>query len=475
MIFIDLETFRKHKLNDIEAGNFETPLGEVTQVTELVLNHPHSQSKVFSSVILDDICVKVGEAAWAHTSMKAPPAEVRSKTQDEPKEESQRPWLFIATYMYPAGGHTKVMEDYIKLAQGRPCVVVLTNIANGDPVVHRDQLYVEEVKNLGAQADISVTGNLTEKLQWLQMKIVELNPAKTFLFNHYYDSVAVAASVVAPPGTAYFLHHADYKFSLGVQAEHLNHIDFHAAGLCLCRDKLKVPNQVYWPLSATDMGIRAEDSFYKNGRLTTATSGAYHKFTSPYPYKYIELIPHIIRTTDGFHVHIGELTAEVRAEIDQHLDRNGVPRERFIYVPVVKSVWQAMSDYGVDVYMPSFPTGGNKASIEAMGSGTPVLSHLGMGPFRFILGGDFAMYPEAVRWKHPDELFDGLRQLNHVDVLKAHRLKARASYDAHYAEHFTRALINDARLEHEGLHRIHIDTVDPVDVQDFIFNEHYNP
>ena len=33
MIFIDLETFRKHKLNDIAAGNFETPLGEVTQVT----------------------------------------------------------------------------------------------------------------------------------------------------------------------------------------------------------------------------------------------------------------------------------------------------------------------------------------------------------------------------------------------------------------------------------------------------------
>mgnify|MGYP000973965600 FL=1 len=115
MIFIDLETFRKHKLNDIAAGHFETPLGEVTQVTELVLNHPHSQSKVFSSVILDDICVKVGEAAWAHTSMKAP-SEVRSPTQDEPKEESQRPWLFIATYMYPAGGHTKVMEDYIKLA-----------------------------------------------------------------------------------------------------------------------------------------------------------------------------------------------------------------------------------------------------------------------------------------------------------------------------------------------------------------------
>ena len=466
MIFIDLETFRKHKFNDIAAGNFETPLGEVTQVTELILNHPHSQSKVFSSAILDDICAKVGAAAWAKASPKPTPAR---------QEESQRPWLFIATYMYPAGGHTKVMEDYIKLANGRPCIVLLTNIANGDPVVHRDQLYVEEVKRLGAQAEISTSGNLTEKLHWLQHQITTLNPAKTFLFNHYYDSVALAASVVAPRGTGYFLHHADYKFSLGVQAEHLNHIDFHAAGLCLCRDKLKVPNQVYWPLSATDMGIRAEDSFYKNGRLTTATSGAYHKFTSPYPYKYAELILHIIRTTDGFHVHIGELTAEVMTEIEQHLANNGVPRERFIYVPVVKSVWQAMSDYGVDVYMPSFPTGGNKASIEVMGSGTPVLSHLGMGPFRFILGGDFAMYSEALRWKHPDELFDGLRQLNHIDVLKAHRLHARANYDANYAEHFTRALINNECAAHEGLQGIRIETVDPVDAQDFIFNEHYNP
>ena len=85
------------------------------------------------------------------------------------------------------------------------------------------------------------------------------------------------------------------------------------------------------------------------------------------------------------------------------------------------------------------------------------------------------MYPEALRWKHPDELFDALRQLNHIDVLKAHRLAARANYDANYAEHFTRDLINDASLVHEGLLNIQIDTVDPVDVQDFIFNEHYNP
>ncbi|TDR32489.1 hypothetical protein [Hydromonas duriensis] len=464
MNFIDLETFRINKRAQIAAGQYEAPLIETMQIAEMILNHPRAQSRVFSSDILDDVCIKAGEAAWAQVSPKPPTSSL---------SEAERPWLFIATYMYPAGGHTKVMEDYIKLANGRPCVVLLTNLGNGDPVVHREQLYVDEVKRLGARADISVTGGVLDKLRWLQEKIVTLNPAKTFLFNHYYDSVALAASVVVPRGTGYFLHHADYKFSLGVQAAHLNHIDFHAAGLCLCRDKLKVPNQVYWPLSATDYGARTADDFYKNGRLTTASSGAYHKYTSPYPYSYADLIPHIISATDGCHVHIGELPAEVLAQIASNLAQHGIPRERLIYVPVVPSIWQAMSAYGVDVYLPSFPTGGNKATIEVMGSGTPVVSHLGMGPFRFILGGDFAVYTDALRWKHPDELFAALRQMNYLEVLQQHRLAARANYDLNYAEHFTRALIHDERLAHEGLHEIQIDTVNPEDVQDFIFNEHY--
>lgn len=464
MDFIDLEQFRKDKLKDIAAGRFDAPLAELTQIAELVLNNPRAQSKVFSSAILDDVAAKIGHAAWASNAQKPQPQTL---------DEAQRPWLFIATYMYPAGGHTKVMEDYIKLADGRPCVVLLTNLANGDPEVHRGQLYVDEVNRLGAMSSISTSGGLTDKLNWLQHQIATLNPAKTFLFNHFYDSVALAASVVAPAGTGYFLHHSDYKFSLGVQAAHLNHIDFHPAGLCLCRDKLKVPNQVYWPLSATDSGIRGDNSFYKNGRFTTASSGAPLKYDAPYPYSYFDLIAPIICATDGMHVHIGDLNVEQLARIHNGLAQNGVPLERFVHVPVVKSVWQAMTDYGVDVYLPSFPTGGNKATIEAMGSGTPVVSHLGMGAYRFILGGDFIMYPEVLRWKHPDELFAVLQHMNRIEVLTQHRVLARGQYDSSYAEHFTHELIQHPERTFEAKNHIAIDTVDPVDLQDFLFNEHF--
>lgn len=456
MSFIDINQFKNQQLADIAAGNIDAALARVSQMAYEVSSNPRALSKVLGSIELDEVCRAAGQAMLPNIT--------RGAVSDE------QPWLFIATYLYDQGGHTRVLEDYIKFANGQKCVVILTNPANGDPIINKGDLFTDEVERLGARVEISLGGSSVEKLRWLQQKIVDLNPARTFLFNHFYDSIAVAAAQAIAPATGYFLHHADYRFSLGVYTECLNHIDFHPAGLCMCRDKLKVANQVYWPFSATDDGVRDASSFHKNGRLTTGTSGAPAKFAPPYPFNYFDYVPQIIAAVDGAHVHIGRLSDEQIAGIHRGLDERNLPRERFIYVPNVPSVWRALVEYGVDVYLPSFPVGGNKATLEAMGSGTPIISHVGMGDYRYLLGGDFMTYPQAPRWTTIDEFGAALGVMQTAGNLQQHRLHARAHYDAYFSETLARRALNDASRD---LPTLDLPTFNPMSLQDFYFYEAY--
>lgn len=458
MNFIDVDQFVRDQLNELANGQLDAVLGRVSQMAHDVSSHPRALSKVLASPELDELCRVAGQSTLAQLN-------------HTPANLAEKPWLFIATYLYDNGGHTRVLEDFIKFADGKKCIVLLTNLANGDPVIHKGDLYVDEVARLGADTEICLGGGLADKLRWLQQKIVDLQPERTFLFHHFYDSVAIAACEAIPPGSGYLLHHADYRFSLGVHTACLNHIDFHAAGLCACRDKIKVKNQVYWPMSASDDGIRSAESFYKNGRFTTASSGAPAKFNVPYPYNYFDLIGRMVHATDGAHVHIGRLSDDDLARIYRGLDAHGMPHERLIYVPVVPSVWRALVEFGVDVYLPSFPTGGNKATIEAMGCGTPIISHQGLGDFRYILGGDFIMYPQTPRWREPEQLLNALRSMNQLPELLKHRLAARAQYDAQHAESVARHAINTR--EAMPLPDIALETFTPMSLQDFYFYEAY--
>lgn len=461
MSFINITEFKQAQLSKIVAGQFNEVLGSVSQMAHDVAYHPRALSKVLSSFELDDVCRELGQAILSNVS------------RDAVKSNDERPWVFIATYLYNSGGHTRALEDYIHFLTGKKCVVLLTNLGNGDPIVHKGDLYVDEIERLGASCEISLQGSLVEKLCWLQQKLVALNPERTFLFNHFYDSVAIAAAEAIPEGAGYFFHHADYRFSLGVHTACLKHIDFHAAGWCVCRDKVKVERQIYIPLSAPDIGVRSEQSFYQNGCLTTASSGAPAKYSEPYPYSYLELIAPMIKATKGQHVHIGALPEAALLQIYQSMDAHGLARDRLVYLPVVPSVWRALLEYGVDVYLPSFPVGGNKATIEAMGSGTPILSHQGFGDYRYLLGGDFVVYPDAPRWTQPDGLLGQLVLMNHLEFLQQHRAFSREHYELYCSEQMTKNDLSGLASHVYHKPNFEMETFSPMSLQDFYFYESY--
>ena len=456
MEYVDLKQFQSIARQQIAAGNLDQPMVDIANLVHAVVSQRSSEARVFSSPELDALCEEIGLAARA---IRAP----YSESQDIPPNSC----LFVATELYGNGGHTRVIEDFIALSEDQTCAVIITNIHNRP----EETFYVQKLLELGAKVLFCPALSISEKLFWLQNKITALNPQRIYYFIHFWDVIAVAAAMEIRRGTGYFFHHADHNLTLGVHTPGMQHIDCHTAGFSICRHGLKIAGNKYWPLSAIDHGIRSENSFFLRGALTTACSGALIKFLPalPYPVNYFRLIPKLLQQTRGFHVHFGGLTQDILAEMQASLASHGVTPDKFIYVPWVPSLWKAMSDYGVDAYLNSFPMVGGKAIIEIMGSGTPALVHQGSYPK--LLSGLFIQYPEVMQWRDEAELYSILESCKRPELLQQHRLWARDHYNKHHRPEQLAALMRHTDLIHTETEKLTQSPLVPMDLQEFLFLE----
>ncbi|MDB5438238.1 MAG: hypothetical protein JWM33_665, partial [Caulobacteraceae bacterium] len=248
------------------------------------------------------------------------------------------------------------------------------------------------------------------------------------------DSVAIAAAQPGLTGELVFLHNADHNLTLGVTLAHSLHVDFHAKGFYNCREQEGVRNNVMWPLTADDLGPRAP--VYAKKPIRTCTCGGIEKFQpqfnrdlQPYAFPYEELAPLIPAATGGVHLHIGALTEESLKQIRDGLTRFGVPQDRFVHIPSVLSLWAALKSEQVDLYISSFPLGGGRATVEALGAGLPICVHSNYRSIFFTPENE--VYEEALVWRTPEELVGCLMDLA-PETLERHSRAARAYYDKHH-------------------------------------------
>jgi hypothetical protein len=127
----------------------------------------------------------------------------------------------------------------------------------------------------------------------------------------------------------------------------------------------------------------------------------------------------------------------------------GLPASAFVYLPYVASVWQALHDYKVDLYVTSFPYGGARTLIEVMGSGTPVVMH--QHHTSRLLGTFDMVYEHALTWKEPKELYDIVATIN-ASMLAEHAQRARQRYEQFHSEELLRRVLNaEVNLEQPTL------------------------
>jgi hypothetical protein len=449
-----LTALKQHVQDLIRQNDLNAALDAVTQFVKQIVQDPQATAEVFGSQTLDQLCQGIG--AQALLGLKPAPSPPGTASEPMPVANrfpdttpSHKPpasrIVYIVTEIYKTGGHGAVLADFIQayadLAQpdtqpDTQQVILVTDLFGIANFAEVDQRFAP----LPVTLRWSQPNTLLEKLSWLQQQLAQIQPTQVFLFNHWFDAVAIAAVQPSLTPQLFFYHHCDHQLCLGLFLPHAHHIDLHSTGFYTCQ-QMGVQNQLYIPLVAEDLGSRVKVRGDRPSGWTTCTSGSYNKFESPYDYSYIELLPQILASSGGTHIHIGTLPGEVLQQIAANLQVAGIAAERFVYQPWVPSLWDAIKTYEVDIYLNSFPLGGGRASVEVMGSGTAMIGHYNYNS-RLLSSFD-VIYPEAFFWHHPEELAAHLAQLA-PSQLADQAAHARRHYEAYHHPQILKQCLKNA-------------------------------
>ena len=392
-------------------------LDAIRDFVEAVIFDPRSVARVFSNEDVDLICRQIGKFVAGKAVRKYDQDRVSSGT------------VILATELVKAGGHVELIKDIIKhkLFDG-PITVVLTDFfARCD----RD-LIVGFAEVLGVQVRVAQGQNSTDRFMCVHHWLCEKNPQTLVLVTHNQDSLGITLAHTGVAQHVVFIHHGDHHWSLGVTCEDFTHVDVTNLGYFHCKNELGLRNR-YWPLTVNVSNIVPREApFQAKGHLVTCSSGRPEKFdASNYLHDYTEYLPRILASTQGRHIHIGDLSAEVKARLMDGLSAASISPDSFVHIDWVPSLAMALLEHQVDLYISSFPLGGGKASIEAMAAGIPLLMHSNYRS-RYHGGADLA-YKGAMIWRSEAELMAIVGGIT-SDELAHHSALARRHYERYHAD-----------------------------------------
>jgi hypothetical protein len=420
----------------LASDNIDAALRAIHLLVDQVFCEPINTAQIFGSELLDSLCQELGAANWR----KLLNDQSISIGGNDKTNHTEKVIVYIVSRLQVSGGHTAVLADIIRLGPPSRSIILVTGVSGVTDHVAIQHRF-DSIQNVSFE--YAPRGKHIDKLDWLQQKIIDINPSNVWLFNHHQDSVAVAAVQPEAGYQLHFYHHGDHHLCLGVHLSYADHVDIHPMGFHYCRDKLDIKGNRYLPMAVRDMGARPESLQFKYGsNLVTCTAAGFNKVEVPYFIQYVDVIPELLHAFGGKHIHIGRLTAMALRRISSNLRRLGVPESNFVYIPFVPSVWKAFHEYQVDLYITSFPYGGARTLIEVMGSGVPVAIHSHCTS-RLLATFDMA-YEGSFVWRDPNELYDFVRNVD-IATLNSLSKMARSRYlDFHSEYILKKALTKDA-------------------------------
>jgi glycosyltransferase involved in cell wall biosynthesis len=398
----------------LERDDVDLALRLVYNFVEHIITNPVCASAVFASRDLDALCMRIGR----HNYKRRVRLDLTA-----PTISNGRLIVFLVSRLQRSGGHSRLVQDFIRSQPDKVNLILSTEVAGPSDADYFSKLFA----NAGNVHFIRAPGgNLSARLDWLQAMLLARQPEHVYLFNHHQDSVAVAALVPELRFEASYCHHGDHHLCLGVHLSHLIHLDFHPMGFHCCREQLGIDNH-YLPLTFEDKSAddAARDYINNIGQLTTATAARFNKIEVPYYVSYLDLIPEVLATTNGRHLHIGKLSPWALRRLRSNLSRRGIESGRLIYLEWTPSVWRALQSHHVDIYLASFPYGAALTLIEAMGAGIPVILHQHM--YSRVLSCLELAYLQAFSWSEPQDLLNHLANLT-PERLQQEGLLARKRY-----------------------------------------------
>ena len=453
VIISSIEQMRARVHSALDAQDLDGAFGAINSTMVRAVQTASVREVIcFGDAEVDELCLLIGRR-WLETHRPDRKGVSPSRLSD----------LYIASTLYESGGHTPLIGDFVRSTPARRAFLALTNLANQPGGLSENILRRVALKP--SQVEVCEKINLGEKFAWLIDVIDRVRPDRIFLFNHHDDSVAVAACQPETARETIFVHHSDRLPSVGAFVSSAVHVDVTPFCFHCCRKQAGLFNNRFVPLVASDEGITAGvaegssdlslrgylDSILALLRLTkeplrTAAAGSSHKFLQDYDPRYFDAIGAVLKLTKGSHVHIGDLPDDSLARFRDVLTKCNVDPERLVHVPHVPSVWRAMSDYDIDLYIGSFHRRGARTSVEVMGSGTPAIWHVTKP--EALLHDTHMSYEGAATWRTLNDLLAIIKRIDRHWLTQQSRL-ARLHYERnHHPMLMTACLSGDVILDH---------------------------
>jgi len=341
--------------------------------------------------------------------------------------------LVIATELYQVGGHSRVVEDFMRELES-PTLVLTDMFGN----YRKEPRHLDWVLDAFPHASVITLQpqTLWGKCRALRALTHRLAPRNLFYFHHHQDPIALVGTLPHAGARKTLVHHADHNPSLGCTLPGFAHADFTDELAAVCSRELGAA-PVVLPLYVADSGLKpfspaAEDDW------TVVTSGTQVKFTRQGELALQNIVQTVLGVTRGRFIHIGPLDAEWGMEIRHHLAANGLDPNRFASTGPVPSLWQALGSIDAHIYLGSAPVAGGRAAIEAQGCGYPLAFHR-VTDDGSLLDADSIYADKSLGWRTLPELATLLSTMGRdLPRLSA---QAREFYQRHYSrERFLQVL-----------------------------------
>jgi hypothetical protein len=183
-----------------------------------------------------------------------------------------------------------------------------------------------------------------------------------------------AARTLAPERVFVFSY--DHGSSLGVLNSHFTHaIVKNPLHVALLRGVFRASEVTVLPVTF-DPKPGFEAQTHTRGDFVSATAAVRgYKFETEVD-SISEVIPAVLLTTGGKHVHIGPLSEELVNEIHLNLDAIGISRHRFSMVGLAESLTSELIEKSVSLFIHSWPVPSARTSVEILSLGLPSIHHV---------------------------------------------------------------------------------------------------
>ncbi|MBV9860265.1 MAG: DUF563 domain-containing protein [Alphaproteobacteria bacterium] len=392
----------------LETGDSMSAIDTLTTAAAIAVHRTDRAGFLSGSKKFDELALEIG--AGTAERMGARPCHAMP---------NQTRTVTLVSELYLIGGHSRVVEDIIKAMPEQDHHLIFTRMSDRD-------IPFDEFLRVGPEYRVTphfLAGTVEQRLAMGAAILRRLRPEALFHLAHPDDVVAIA---MMQPDSARFriiLDHNDHTFALGRYLPGAIHVGF-SRSYCEEARRLWGAKRKFLPLSCdAEAGILEP----RAGALITLTSGSFNKFLPARGRSYFELLRVRFAAREGNHFHVGELPAEQRREIDALLQPMGWI-DRFIYVPAVRRLTALLHAVRPHLYLTSFPTGGGKATVEAMACGLPICA----GITGSRLDGAAIGYEGSLKWRNPKELQDVLSSFT-ADAHRRHQALALSHFQQHHS------------------------------------------